>query len=81
MSNETEVPERSDEAEVAQRCEELLAKHDPATTDAVEFLGAQFDLGLAWVHFPEGHGGLGLSPKLQTTISQRRSHPHGSPNE
>ena len=34
-------------------------------------LGAQFDLGLAWVHFPEGHGGLGASPKLQKTINER----------
>jgi len=36
-----------------------------------EFLGAQFDKGLAWVHFPEGHGGLGLSPKHQTHINSR----------
>ena len=57
--------------EVAERCDVLLAEHDPATTDPIEFLGAQFDLGLAWVHFPEGRGGLGLSPKLQTTINQR----------
>ena len=56
---------------VAERCDELLATHDPASTDDVEFLGRQFDLGLAWVHFPEGYGGLGLGPKLQTTINQR----------
>lgn len=56
---------------VTERCDVLLAEHDPAATDPIEFLGAQFDLGLAWVHFPEGHGGLGLSPKLQTTINQR----------
>ena len=37
----------------------------PEDEPAAEFLGAQFDLGLAWVHFPEGDGGLGLSPKLQ----------------
>ena len=35
------------------------------------FLEAQYDLGLAWVHFPEGCGGLGLSPKLQNTINER----------
>ncbi len=56
---------------VVGRCDELLASHDPAATDPVEFLGRQFDLGLAWVHFPEGYGGLGLGPKLQTTINQR----------
>ena len=37
----------------------------------MEFLGAQFDRGLAWVHFPEGLGGLGLSPRLQTRINER----------
>ena len=35
------------------------------------FLGAQFDRGLAWVHFPVGEGGLGLSPKHQRTINER----------
>jgi alkylation response protein AidB-like acyl-CoA dehydrogenase len=49
----------------------LIAEHDPKTTDAKDFLGAQFDLGLAWVHFPVGFGGLGLSPKVQKHISER----------
>ena len=35
------------------------------------FLGAQFDLGLAWVHFPEGDGGLGLSPRLMNVVNAR----------
>jgi len=61
----------SDEARVLELCDELLAKHDPKQTPPNEFLGAQYDLGLAWVHFPEGSGGLGLSPKLQTTINQK----------
>src|SRR3974390_2215449 len=33
---------------VLERVERLLAEHDPATTPAVEFLGARFDAGLAW---------------------------------
>lgn len=37
--------------------------------DRLGFRGAQFDRGLAWVHFPEGRGGLGLSPKMQTVVS------------
>jgi len=61
----------SEEQAVLDRCEQLLAEHPPATTSAREFLGAQFDLGLAWVHFPEGNGGLGLSPGLQRTIAER----------
>ena len=34
-------------------------------------MGAQFDLGLAWVHFPEGRGGLGLAADLQETVDAR----------
>ncbi|MEN3271524.1 MAG: hypothetical protein V7636_285, partial [Actinomycetota bacterium] len=49
----------------------LLEENPPKTTDIVEFLGAQFDLGLAWVHFPEGNGGLGLSPRLQTIVNTK----------
>ena len=33
-----------------------------------EFWGKQFDLGLAWVQFPEGAGGLGLNPKYQLMV-------------
>jgi alkylation response protein AidB-like acyl-CoA dehydrogenase len=45
---------------------ELLSECDPG--NATEFLGRQFDLGLAWVHFPEGRGGLGLEPNLQPLV-------------
>jgi hypothetical protein len=40
--------------------DDLLGAHDPETTDQTTFRGAQYDLGLAWVHFPDGFGGLGL---------------------
>ncbi len=59
----------TDEQRVLAACEQLLADHD--VTDAVAFLGAQFDAGLAWVHFDEGHGGMGLSPKLQSVVNAR----------
>ena len=60
-----------DEARVLALCEQLLAERSaPRDADPVEFLGRQFDLGLAWVHFPEGHGGLGLSPKLQKIVNE-----------
>jgi alkylation response protein AidB-like acyl-CoA dehydrogenase len=61
----------SDEARVNDLLEHLLESHPPASTPAREFLGAQFDLGLAWVHFDEGLGGLGLNPKLQRVINER----------
>ncbi len=59
----------ADESRVDDLVDALLAEHD--TSDATAFLGAQFDLGLAWVYFPEGHGGLGLSPKMQNRINAR----------
>src|SRR6187455_3279947 len=68
----------TDEARVTELTDELLAKFDPKSTPAHEFLGRQFDLGLAWVHFPEGNGGLGLSPKLQRTINDTL-HKAGAP--
>jgi alkylation response protein AidB-like acyl-CoA dehydrogenase len=49
----------------------LLDEHPPATTDPHAFWAAQFDLGLAWVQFPEGKGGLGLDPKLQEHVDER----------
>ena len=51
--------------------DELLAQFPPRQVGAAEFLGAQFDKGLAWVHFPVGNGGLGLNPKLQKLINER----------
>ena len=51
--------------------DELLVECPLPATPMPEFLGAQFDRGLAWVHFPTGHGGLGLSPKHQTHINRR----------
>ncbi len=59
------------DAQVLDQCEQLLAAHDPLTTPPIEFLGAQFDAGLAWVAFPEGSGGQGLTPGLQRTVNER----------
>ncbi|HEX9260494.1 MAG TPA: acyl-CoA dehydrogenase family protein [Acidimicrobiales bacterium] len=67
----TEATVTSDEQLVNQLIDELLAENPPASTDSVTFLGAQYDKGLAWVHFPKGFGGLGLSPKAQKTINER----------
>jgi alkylation response protein AidB-like acyl-CoA dehydrogenase len=56
------------EADVIQATKQLLEDYPPETTKPQEFWGAQFDAGLAWVHFPVGRGGLGASPKLQERI-------------
>jgi alkylation response protein AidB-like acyl-CoA dehydrogenase len=55
------------ETELRERVRRLLDEVD--VDDRVAFRGAQFDRGLAWVHFPEGKGGLGLSPRLQTVVN------------
>ena len=39
--------------------------------DLKDFWGKQYDLGLAWVQFPEGSGGLGLNPKYQLMITEK----------
>ena len=55
-----------DAAEVQARVDKLLREH--ADDDMTSFLGAQFDLGLARMDFPVGHGGLDASPKLQEIV-------------
>jgi len=67
----TVTESRTDEQRVVDLIDELLREHPPATTGTTAFLGSQFDLGLAWIHFPEGHGGLGLSPRLQNLVNER----------
>ena len=59
----------TDEEQVIALTDELL--RDYADGPRQDFYGAQFDMGLAFVHFPVGNGGLGLSPKLQLVINRR----------
>lgn len=56
---------------VNSRVDELLHGSDPRVMPQSAFWGRQFDLGLAWVHFPVGHGGLGLSPEAQRVVYDR----------
>ncbi len=70
----------TDEELVHSKIKDLLASHDPASTPAVEFLGARFDAGLAWVSFPVGLGGLGVSPDLQGLV-ERELRAVDAPNE
>jgi alkylation response protein AidB-like acyl-CoA dehydrogenase len=51
--------------------DELLATYPPASTAPEAFLGAQFDRGLAWVHYPRGQGGLGLPAPLHQRVVAR----------
>jgi alkylation response protein AidB-like acyl-CoA dehydrogenase len=54
--------------ELRERVRAFLADHDPRETPKQDFLNARFDVGLAWVHYPEGLGGLGLSRSLQQVV-------------
>ncbi|MGW8063089.1 acyl-CoA dehydrogenase family protein [Streptomyces ziwulingensis] len=58
----------TDAAELRRRTQELLAAHPPATTARLDFLRARFDAGLAWVHYPEGLGGLAAPRSLQAVV-------------
>ena len=54
--------------ELRDRVRAFLAEHDPRELPKQDFLNARFDAGLAWVHYPEGLGGLGLSRSLQQIV-------------
>jgi alkylation response protein AidB-like acyl-CoA dehydrogenase len=65
------------EALIAERLEHLLGRYNPDAAPQ-EFWGEQYDLGLAWVQFPEGFGGLGVGPKYQSEV-QRAIEGAGAP--
>ena len=54
--------------ELREQVRAFLAEHDPHQMPRQDFLNARFDAGLAWVHYPEGLGGLGLSRSLQQLV-------------
>ncbi|GAA4562733.1 acyl-CoA dehydrogenase family protein [Planotetraspora kaengkrachanensis] len=58
-------------ADLALRVERLLDDVDLARIGREDFLGARFDAGLAWVHFPPGCGGLGLPVEFQELVDSR----------
>jgi alkylation response protein AidB-like acyl-CoA dehydrogenase len=55
---------------VEKTARQVVEARDPRTTPVTEFLGAVYDAGLAWVHFPVGLGGLGLSRGLQARADE-----------
>jgi alkylation response protein AidB-like acyl-CoA dehydrogenase len=60
----------AEEEEVRERVRAFVAEHDPVTTPRDQFLTARFDAGLAAVHYPAGHGGLGLARSLQPAAEE-----------
>ena len=53
---------------VKERLTQLLDEVDPKAVSMEELRAKQYDLGLAWVHFPEGWGGLGIAPNHQKEV-------------
>jgi len=60
-----------DTTKVLDRTSQLLDELDPTTAPVEKFRARQYELGLAWVSFPEGYGGLGLAPSLQREVDRR----------
>jgi len=61
------------EEDLRKRVRALLEEAHPDKVDQFTFRGKQYDHGLAWVHFPEGFGGLGISPGMQAIVADELS--------
>jgi alkylation response protein AidB-like acyl-CoA dehydrogenase len=68
MPDTPAAPTVLDAARLRTLTREFLTAHPPAGTDRLDFLRARFDAGLAWVHYPEGLGGLGAPRSLQAVV-------------
>lgn len=73
MSTTALAPSTSDSQRerVDSAIDALLEQYDPKSVDDRTFRGARYDMGLAWVHFPEGFGGLGVRPDLNRLVEER----------
>ena len=71
MTVTAQTPLTTDERRVTNLVDDLLTQFPPPETTPFEFLGQQYDRGLAWVNFDEGFGGRGLNPKMQRLINER----------
>ncbi|MDX2379177.1 MAG: acyl-CoA dehydrogenase family protein [Acidimicrobiia bacterium] len=71
MTMTAETSLTADERRVGELVDDLLTHFPPTETTPFEFLGQQYDRGLAWVHFDDGFGGLGLNPKMQKIVNER----------
>jgi alkylation response protein AidB-like acyl-CoA dehydrogenase len=56
----------------------VLSEHPPGSTPLVELMGAWYDAGLTWVHFPVGLGGL-EAPRVLQPLANRIMREAGGP--
>ncbi len=61
--------------------EDFLEIHNPSSMDNIDFRAARYNAGLAWVHFPEGEGGLGLRPILQRVVERKMREAGAQPTD
>ena len=67
--SDTKTDISNPEVLVKEKLDELISFRK--TADSMhDFWSKQYDLGLAWVHFPVGTGGLDLNPKFQLMINE-----------
>jgi alkylation response protein AidB-like acyl-CoA dehydrogenase len=69
------------DSELRDRVRAFLARHEQDKSDRAAFLSARFDAGLAWVHYPEGLGGLGLSRTMQAVVDDQLAEAGAPDNE
>jgi alkylation response protein AidB-like acyl-CoA dehydrogenase len=62
---------RDTAALVTRRCNRLSELVAASSMSERDIWATQFDLGLAWVHFPVGLGGLGVDRSLQGVVEAR----------
>jgi alkylation response protein AidB-like acyl-CoA dehydrogenase len=55
----------ADAAYVEATARKVVAEYPPASTPSAELMGAWYDAGLTWVHFPVGLGGMDAPRALQ----------------
>jgi len=70
MTTDTSLAVYAETQKVQDAIDALLAQHDPSSMDDKEFRGLRYDHGLAWVHFPQGFGGLGVRNSLQRLVER-----------
>ncbi len=67
----TTVAPAPEAARVEEAVDAFLAANDPKSMDKVDYRGALYDAGLAWIHFPEGWGGLDVAPTHQKIVEEK----------
>ena len=70
--SDTKTDTSNPELLVKEKLDELISFRN-STESMHEFWAKQYDLGLAWVQFPTGSGGLDLNPNFQLMINQNKT--------